>query len=124
MPRIRRNPVSRRPLPGGPTADSCAPEHNETHTVSLRVRKTPTSDRYDLARLFMEWAWNARFPADWDDAVRVLARTLRGLEASGLIERRTIRRVGHPTHHGFVLTALGHEAVNALSGEWMKGEQG
>jgi len=62
----------------------------------------------------------ARATVDWTDAVRSLARTLRGLTALGLIERRPIRRPGRATHHGFVLTAKGREAVGALSGDWIK----
>jgi DNA-binding PadR family transcriptional regulator len=90
-----------------------------THAVIVTT-KAPVLDRYDVERLFVEWVWNARFRADWDDAVRALARTLRGLEKTRLIERRTIRRTGHPTHHGFVLTDLGREAAKALSGEWIE----
>ena len=52
-------------------------------------------------------------------AVCVLARALRGLEEAGLIERRTIRRADGPTHHGFVLTEDGEEALRALSGDWI-----
>ncbi len=63
--------------------------------------------------------WEAKFPS-WQHAVRALARTLHGLEQNGLIERRRIRRAGRATHHGFVLTAEGHEAVSALSGDWIK----
>jgi hypothetical protein len=76
-------------------------------------------ERYDLEQLFLEWAWSAGFPSGWTQAVRSLARSARGLERAGLIERRTIRRVGHPTHHGFVLTDLGREALVALSGDWI-----
>ena len=65
------------------------------------------------------WAWEAGH-RNWNDAVRTLARTLRGLERIGLIERRTIRRPGAPTHHGFVLTDEGREAVSALSGDWIE----
>ena len=76
-------------------------------------------DSYDLGWLFLCWAWEAGY-RDWAQGVRALARALRGLERTGLIERRTIRRAGRPTHHGFVLTDEGREAVTALSGEWIK----
>jgi hypothetical protein len=81
--------------------------------------QSPTGDRYDLGWLFTCWLWESGF-GDWDRGVRVLARTLRGLERTGLIERRTIRRPGRPTHHGFALTDDGREAVAALSGHWIE----
>jgi hypothetical protein len=34
-----------------------------------------------------------------------------------------MRRAGRATHHGFVLTDLGCEALDALSGEWIKDRQ-
>jgi hypothetical protein len=74
---------------------------------------------YDLAWLFTCWAWEAGF-RDWQTALRVLARVLRGLERSGLVERRAVRRAGQLTHHGFVLTDAGREAVTALSGHWIE----
>src|SRR5688572_16413527 len=86
---------------------------DETLVLFVGTRKA-VSERYALDGLFLEWAWNGGF-AEWDLAVRTLARTLRGLQTSGLIERRTIRRVGCPTHHGFVVTALGQQALHALS---------
>jgi DNA-binding PadR family transcriptional regulator len=76
-----------------------------------------------MERLFLEWAWFTRVPGGWQAAVRVLAHTLHGLEGAGLIERRTMRRAGRATHHGFVLTDLGREALDALSGEWIKDRQ-
>jgi hypothetical protein len=79
----------------------------------------PTGDPYDLERLFLEWAWSTGI-REWQAAVRVLARTLHGLEGAGLIERRTVRRAGRTTHHGLVLTDLGRVALDALSGEWIK----
>lgn len=87
--------------------------------LSPRARDRMTGDRYDLAWLFLCWAWEAGY-RDWDDAVRVLARALRGLERVGLVERRTVRRAGQLTHHGFVLTDAGREAVTALSGHWIE----
>jgi len=76
-------------------------------------------DPYDLGWLFLCWAWEAGY-RDWTQGVRALAQALRGLERTGLIERRTIRRAGRRTHHGFVLTEDGREAVTALSGAWIK----
>jgi hypothetical protein len=87
--------------------------------VITTPRQAPTSEPCDLGWLFTCWAWESGY-RDWDRAVRVLARTLRGLERTGLIERRTIRRAGQPTHHGFVLNPEGREAVVALSGDWIE----
>ena len=81
-------------------------------------RRQTTSDPYDLGELFLAWAWGSGY-RNWDAAVRVLARGLRGLHEAGLIERRTIRRRSGPTHHGFVLTEDGHEVLRALSGDWI-----
>lgn len=78
------------------------------------------SDRYDLSTLFLSWAWQAGY-RDWDEGVKAVARTLRGLERVGFIERRTIRRAGQPTHHGFVLTEEGRQALVAVSGDEIKG---
>jgi len=86
--------------------------------VITTPRQAPTAERYDLGWLFTHWAWESGY-RDWVRAVRVLARTLRGLERTGLIERRTIRRAGQPAHHGFVLTREGQEALVALSGDWI-----
>ncbi len=77
-----------------------------------------TTDPYDLGELFVDWAWWSGYN-DWNAGVRALARALRGLAEAGLIERRTIRRVSGPTHHGFVLTEDGQEALRALSGAWI-----
>ncbi len=77
-----------------------------------------TTDPYDLGELFVDWAWWGGYN-DWNAGVRALARALRGLAEAGLIERRTIRRVSGPTHHGFVLTEDGQEALRALSGAWI-----
>ena len=77
-----------------------------------------TTDPYDMGELFVDWAWWGGY-RDWNDGVRALARALRGLAEAGLIERRTIRRVSGPTHHGFVLTEDGQEALRALSGDWI-----
>lgn len=99
-------------------AESCPPD--DSHVVIIHPNTKRTNDRYAVDQLFTEWAWSARFKDDWDGALRALACTLRGLEGAGLIERRTVRRTGHPTHHGFRLTELGREALDALSGDWIK----
>jgi hypothetical protein len=73
----------------------------------------------DLSWLFLCWAWESGY-RDWTQGVRALARALRGLERTGLIERRSIRSPGRPTHHGFILTNEGRAAVKALSGAWLR----
>jgi hypothetical protein len=97
----------------GVAADSVVP------TVISTARQSPSSDRYDLGWLFTCWVWESGC-RDWNHAVWALARTLRGLERIGVIERRTVRRAGAPTHHGFVLTDEGRQAVIALSGDWIE----
>jgi hypothetical protein len=89
--------------------------------INRRVKREngPPGDPYDLSWLFLCWAWEAGY-RDWSQGLRVLARTLRGLERMGFIERRTIRCAGHATHHGFTVTDEGREAVTALSGDWIK----
>ena len=86
--------------------------------IIVTPRTATASDPYDLEWLFLSWAWDAGY-RDWADGVRALARMLRGLERTGLVERRTIRRAGKPTHHGFVPTDSGRRALVALSGEWI-----
>ena len=76
------------------------------------------TEPYDLSWLFLCFSWEAGF-RDWTQGVRTLARALRGLERTGLIERRTIRRAKEPTHHGWVLTDVGREALSALAGHWI-----
>ena len=88
--------------------------------IAKRPATVHARDPYDLGWLFLCWAWESR-SGGWSKAVRALARALRGLEQAGLIERRNIKRAGRPTHHGFVLTDEGREAVTALSGDWIKG---
>lgn len=92
---------------------------DETVAILITGLTESCGERYELGALFVSWASHAGY-VDWTDAVRSLARTLRGLTALGLIERRPIRRPGRATHHGFVLTAKGREAVGALSGDWIK----
>jgi hypothetical protein len=105
--------------PNDQTAGAADPDQ-ETRAVIAIPGHRVSGEEYDVGQLFLEWAWEARFPEEWEGAVRALARTLRGLEGAGLIERRTIRRSGAPTHHGFVLTELGRRALHALSGDWIK----
>ena len=88
-------------------------------TTNTTPRGRSATDRYDLQWLFLCWAWEAGYQ-DWGEGVRALARTLKGLEQLGLIERRTIRRAGEPTHHGLVLTDRGRRALVALSGDWIE----
>ena len=92
----------------------------ETFVVFIPRAKTRPTEPYDLAQLFLEFAWSARCRDGWPGAVRVLARPLRGLKGAGLIECRTLRRSGHPAHYGFVLTPLGSEAVKGLSRDWIE----
>jgi hypothetical protein len=79
-------------------------------------------DPYDLGWLFLCWSGHAGY-GDWKDGVYALARALRAFERIGFIERRTIRRPGRPTHHGFVITDRGRDAVVALSGDWIGGPE-
>ena len=69
-----------------------------------------------LGELFLEWAWATRH-RDWERAMRTLARTLKGLEGAGLIERQRVHGEGGETLHLVRLTALGEFAVALLSGD-------
>jgi hypothetical protein len=103
--------------------DPASPKLEETR-VEIRFQGEKTAaGPYDLEQLFVEWAWHVSARRDWDAAVRLLARTLRGLEGAGLIERRTIRRVGRKPHHIVRLTPLGEEALVPLSGDWLDGAE-
>jgi hypothetical protein len=84
-------------------------------------RRRTTGVSHDVERLFLCWAWTAGY-VEWTGGLRALARALRGLERTGLIERRR-RRVPERVHDGFVLTDAGHEAVFALSGDWIEEDQ-
>jgi hypothetical protein len=71
-------------------------------------------DRYDrLGEAFVACAWNGGFHP-WIKAVRVLAGALRGLETTGLIERRTVRRKGHPPHRTWMPTEIGRAVAADL----------
>jgi hypothetical protein len=100
-------------------ADPELPEQDDSvEAIFIGPPRQRTGDPYDLGELFLGWAWGSGY-RDWNTAVRVLARALRGLVETGLIERRTIRRISGPTHHGFVLTEDGEKALRALSGDWI-----
>jgi hypothetical protein len=109
-------------LEEGAMTDHSSPKNENdddlVEVVFIGPRRQKTNDPYDLGELFLAWAWGSGY-RDWNAAVGVLARALRGLAEAGLIERRTIRRVSGPTHHGFVLTEDGHEVLRALSGDWI-----
>jgi hypothetical protein len=102
----------------GRTDDCVTTNDDQVQVVLTTPCDRPTTDRYDLGWLFTCWAWEAGY-RDWNTALRALARTLRSLERGGLIERRRIVRPGRRTHHGFVLTDDGREALAALSGDWI-----
>ena len=118
--------------PDDPISNPLDPDANDEHAddedqdmvEAIFINRRPEertdhpSDPYDISWLFLCWAWEAGH-RDWNQGVRALARALRGLERMGFIERRTIRREGHPTHHGFTVTDEGREAVTALSGDWI-----
>lgn len=96
-------------------------DENRIEAVLIGPARQPTTDPYNLGQLFLEWAWGTTpMSRDWNAATRVLARALRGLSEAGLIERRTVRRNTGETHHGFVLTEDGHEALRALAGDWIE----
>jgi hypothetical protein len=107
--------------------DDLNPEPDDAHLIEeddfvqaifIGPPRQPTADAYDLGQLFLCWASGTGY-RDRNTGARALARALRGLAAAGLIERRTIRRVSGPTHHGFVLTEGGEKALRALSGDWI-----
>jgi hypothetical protein len=118
----RRHPISN-PFDPDAFENNDADDDDLVEAVFIAAPSRATTDGprdpYDLEWLFVCFAWEAGY-RDWTQGVRALARALRGLERTGLIERRTIRRAGRPTHHGFVLTEDGREAVTALSGAWIK----
>jgi len=68
-----------------------------------------------LGELFLEWAWATRH-RDWEAAVRTLARTLKGLEGAGLINRHRARGVDGQPLHLVRLTELGQRALSLMSG--------
>ena len=115
----RNPPIS----PNSPTnisrgAPGASSDDVETRAVIYVGQRS--GERYDLSLLFAEWEWYAGYRALPNASVRVLARVLKRLAGAGLIERRRVRRRGRSTLHLFELTALGREAVEALSGRWIK----
>jgi hypothetical protein len=92
---------------------------DDTMTVAVfggakPARPKTLGDR--LGELFLEWAWATRH-RDWERAVRTLARTLKGCEGAGLIERQRLRGEGGETLHLVRLTPLGKVALALLSGD-------
>jgi hypothetical protein len=112
-------------LVGEPPESADPVEHAESDEGRGRLAfapppQTPLPEPFNFEWLFLCWAWEAGYRG-WDPAIRALARTLRGLERVGLIERHTIRRPDRQTHHGFVLTDSGRLALEALAGDWIEG---
>lgn len=99
-------------------------EGTDGHTVAIFLRRpsAPPTEREQLGNAFLRWAWEAQF-GSWEDAVRALARTLRGLERTGLIERHTLRCPGEPPRHCVTLTEDGLDLLATLSGTSAGGER-
>jgi len=75
------------------------------------------TDRYHrLESIFMVWGWHAGYRS-WYAAVRAVARAVRGLEQSGLMERTTTRRLGDRPRRAWTLTDDGRQVAAALTGE-------
>lgn len=89
---------------------------NGTEAVFLRPRTTPPTLQEVLGHAFLCWAWHAEF-GSWDAAVRAMARTPRGLERAGLIERQTRRSPGEEPIHGFAVTENGQALLALLAGD-------
>ena len=81
------------------------PKRNRPKAVSVR-----------LDRLFLEWAWATRHE-EWTQAVRTLARTLKGLEGAGLIERERVRGDDGQPLHLLRPTERGKRALALLGGD-------
>lgn len=97
------------------TARSAADAADRTVAIFLQRPATPPTEREQLGNAFLRWAWEAQF-GSWKDAVRALARTLRGLERTGFIERHAVRRRGEPPRHYVTLTDDGRDLLATLSG--------
>ena len=94
--------------------DSCREGEGPGEVAFLRRRTAPPTTEERLSHAFLCWAWEAAFP-DWQDAVRALARALRGLERAGLVERHTDRVSGRGPIHGITLTADGRALLALLA---------
>jgi hypothetical protein len=79
-----------------------------------RTRPKTLGDR--LGELCLEWAW-ATGHRDWEAGVRTLARTLKGLDGAGLIERHRVHGDDEQPLHLLRLTPLGQQALALLSGD-------
>lgn len=88
--------------------------NGQTEVVFRRRQQTPPTIHDRLEWTVGLWADAGQYPS-WPDAVRALARNLRGLEAAGLINRRTVRHPGQPPLHGVTLTEAGHKCLAALN---------
>lgn len=93
------------------------PEHADARTIAIFIPppspEPPTVER-QLENAFLRWAWESGF-GRWENAVRALARTLRGLERTGFIERHVVRRPGARPRHGFTLTEDGVSLLETLT---------
>ena len=69
-----------------------------------------------LGQLFLAWAWNTQH-RDWTRALRTLARSLKGLEGEGLIERQRTRGMDGRVLHLVRVTPLGRSALTLLGGD-------
>ena len=92
-------------------------EGPDARTVAILIPRPspdpPTVER-QLENAFLRWAWEAGYRR-WEDAVRALAMTLRGLERTGFIERHAVRRRGARPRHGFTLTEDGVSLLETLT---------
>lgn len=79
-----------------------------------RTRPKTLGDR--LGEMFLEWSWATGY-RDWEAGVRILARTLKGLEGAGLIERQRVRGDDDQPVHLARLTPLGLRALSLLDGD-------
>ncbi len=92
----------------------CRDGEGPIEVAFLRRRTAPPTIEERLSHAFLCWAWHTGFP-DWPDAVRALARALRGLEGAGLVERHTDRVSGSGPVHGITLTADGRALLALLA---------
>ena len=97
-------------------AADAAPETADRTIAIIRSHVRVDTTHKFLEWMFLCWAWEAGYH-QWGDGLRGLARGLRGLERTGLIERRTVRRRGEPTIHAVTLTEAGHALLAKLSGD-------